>query len=75
MDAENANTEKERAAAKARSEAIAAKDQAAAPKDESDNRAASDGTSPCVTSKCGPVHVKGYYRKDGTYVRPHTRRR
>lgn len=23
----------------------------------------------------GPVHVKGYYRKDGTYVRPHTRRR
>jgi hypothetical protein len=20
------------------------------------------------------VHVKGYYRKDGTYVRPHTRR-
>lgn len=23
----------------------------------------------------GPVHVKGYFRKDGTYVRPHTRRR
>jgi hypothetical protein len=22
----------------------------------------------------GTVHVKGYYRKDGTYVRPHTRR-
>lgn len=22
----------------------------------------------------GPVYVKGYYRKDGTYVRPHTRR-
>jgi hypothetical protein len=21
----------------------------------------------------GRVHVKGYYRKDGTYVRPHTR--
>ena len=21
------------------------------------------------------VHVRGYYRKDGTYVRPHTRRR
>jgi hypothetical protein len=21
----------------------------------------------------GTVHVKGYYRKDGTYVRPHTR--
>jgi len=24
---------------------------------------------------CGPVYVRGYYRKDGTYVRPHTRRR
>lgn len=24
-------------------------------------------------SSGGPVHVKGYYRKDGTYVRPHTR--
>lgn len=23
----------------------------------------------------GSVHVKGYYRKDGTYVRPHTRRK
>ena len=23
----------------------------------------------------GPVRVKGYYRKDGTYVRPHTRSR
>lgn len=23
----------------------------------------------------GPVHVRGYYRKDGTYVRPHTRSR
>ena len=22
-----------------------------------------------------PVKVKGYYRKDGTYVRPHTRRK
>lgn len=29
--------------------------------------------SPCVESTCGPVSVKGYYRKDGTYVRPHTR--
>jgi hypothetical protein len=29
----------------------------------------------CVTSYCGPVRVRGYYRKDGTYVRPHTRRR
>ena len=31
--------------------------------------------SPCVYSNCGPVQVKGYYRKDGAYVRPHTRRR
>lgn len=31
--------------------------------------------APCVTSSCGSVNVKGYYRKDGTYVRPHTRRR
>jgi hypothetical protein len=22
----------------------------------------------------GPVHVKGYFKKDGTYVKPHTRR-
>lgn len=29
----------------------------------------------CVTSVCGPVSVKGYTRKDGTYVRPHTRSR
>ncbi len=25
------------------------------------------------SSGTGSVHVKGYYRKDGTYVRPHTR--
>lgn len=35
----------------------------------------SSGGAPCITSYCGPVHVKGYYRKDGTYVRPYTRRR
>lgn len=29
--------------------------------------------APCVAGSCGPVSVKGYYRKDGTYVRPHTR--
>lgn len=29
----------------------------------------------CVNSYCGPVSVRGYYRKDGTYVRPHTRKR
>ncbi|WP_143813387.1 hypothetical protein [Parabacteroides provencensis] len=26
------------------------------------------------TSTGGTVHVKGYYRKNGTYVKPHTRR-
>lgn len=31
--------------------------------------------APCVTSTCGSVNVRGYYRKDGTYVRPHTRSR
>lgn len=29
--------------------------------------------APCVSGTCGPVQVKGYVRKDGTYVRPHTR--
>ena len=28
--------------------------------------------TPSVNSK-GSVHVRGYYRKNGTYVRPHTR--
>lgn len=28
-----------------------------------------------VSSGSGEVHVKGYYRKDGTYVQPHTRSR
>lgn len=27
------------------------------------------------TSSGGTVQVKGYYRKDGTYVRPHTRKK
>lgn len=31
--------------------------------------------APCVTGSCGSVSVRGYYRKDGTYVRPHTRSR
>lgn len=34
--------------------------------------------SPSTSSQpqtSGSVHVRGYYRKDGTYVRPHTRRR
>ncbi|MBS7806148.1 hypothetical protein [Variovorax sp. PCZ-1] len=35
----------------------------------------SSSNAPCVTGYCGPVNVQGYYRKDGTYVRPHTRSR
>lgn len=33
----------------------------------------SGSSAPCVLSTCGSTSVKGYYRKDGTYVRPHTR--
>lgn len=35
----------------------------------------SSGTSSYSTSNSGSgtVHVKGYYRKDGTYVKPHNR--
>lgn len=36
---------------------------------------ASGSVAPCVTGYCGSVNVRGYYRKDGTYVRPHTRSR
>lgn len=32
-------------------------------------------TGKTTSSDGGPVHVKGYYRKDGTYVRPHSRRK
>lgn len=32
-------------------------------------------TSTPTSSGSGPVHVRGYYRRDGTYVRPHTRSR
>jgi hypothetical protein len=31
-------------------------------------------SAPSSGSSGGSVHVRGYYRKDGTYVRPHTRR-
>lgn len=31
--------------------------------------------APSATSSGGSVSVKGYYKKDGTYVRPHTRRK
>ena len=30
--------------------------------------------SPSRSTGTGRVQVKGYYRKDGTYVRPHTRK-
>lgn len=32
------------------------------------------GSSAYIPSTGGSVHVRGYYRKNGTYVRPHTRR-
>ncbi|MBU1108122.1 MAG: ankyrin repeat domain-containing protein [Candidatus Riflebacteria bacterium] len=35
----------------------------------------SNVTGKTTSSDVGPVHVKGYYRKDGTYVRPHSRRK
>lgn len=33
------------------------------------------GGSSAMPSTGGSVHVRGYYRRDGTYVRPHTRSR
>ncbi|MBO9592406.1 MAG: hypothetical protein J7599_05800 [Niabella sp.] len=42
--------------------------------DDSAYKARSSGSSDTYTPGTGgPVHVQGYYRKDGTYVRPHTR--
>lgn len=35
----------------------------------------SSASSYIPSSSSGVIHVKGYTRKDGTYVRPHTRRR
>jgi hypothetical protein len=40
---------------------------------ESQDRSASGSASSDASG--GPVHVRGYYRSDGTYVRPHTRSR
>jgi hypothetical protein len=40
----------------------------------SEPRPAASG-APASTSGSGPVHVRGYRRRDGTYVRPHTRSR
>lgn len=34
-----------------------------------------EDNKPVMLPRNKPVHVKGYYRKDGTYVRPHTRSR
>lgn len=42
---------------------------------KNNNKNSTLSDAPCVGSYCGPVQVKGYYRKDGTYVRPHTRSR
>jgi hypothetical protein len=44
------------------------------PRTDSINRTRSGFYSePKSTYSGGPVQVKGYYRKDGTYVKPHTR--
>jgi hypothetical protein len=45
---------------------------APAPSATTSTEAASPSTS-AHTSTGGTVQVRGYYRKDGTYVRPHTR--
>ena len=44
------------------------------PPPEQDQRPEQNQRDPRPTNARKPVHVKGYYRKDGTYVRPHTRR-
>lgn len=42
--------------------------------DESSYKASSSGSSDTYKPGTGgPVHVRGYYRKNGTYVSPHTR--
>lgn len=38
---------------------------------KTDNKSTRTASSP--PSSGGPVHVKGYYRSNGTYVQPHTR--
>lgn len=51
--------------------------QAAKPVIDSDDWTSADlrNSRPSAASGGGSVYVRGYYRKDGTYVRPHTRRR
>jgi hypothetical protein len=44
------------------------------PADSAEARRGSGGSS-ASPGTGGPVHVRGYHRRDGTYVRPHTRSR
>ncbi|HEX8396392.1 MAG TPA: thermonuclease family protein [Pyrinomonadaceae bacterium] len=41
---------------------------------DDDNYSSPSYSSPSTSSPGGTVQVRGYFRKDGTYVRPHTRR-
>jgi len=45
------------------------------PQDDTATTSGYPATGSGSYASSGTVHVKGYYRKDGTYVRPHTRRR
>ncbi|EPX55857.1 hypothetical protein D187_008112 [Cystobacter fuscus DSM 2262] len=60
------------AAAKKRAEALAAREQALRERQERVEAASFSGSG---YSGGGRVHVRGYYRKNGTYVSPHTRSR
>lgn len=44
------------------------------PKKTTSNIPSTYRTKTSSSTSNGTVHVKGYYRKDGTYVKPHTRR-
>jgi len=43
------------------------------PNDTNSNKTNSSEVKSKTASSSGTVYVNGYYRKDGTYVRPHTR--
>jgi len=62
-----------RAAREAREAAEAARERAAAAVAESSDESYSGGSS--SGGGGGSVYVRGYTRRDGTYVAPHTRRR
>ena len=66
-----------RAAKEAREAAEAARERAAAAAVESSDESYGGGSSRGGASSRGggSVHVRGYTRRDGTYVAPHTRRR